>query len=142
MLSVNVGTLLQQTNGTVKTVAIDDIVKSDKDSYVTKGNIKLSKTSRCIIAEADLTVIGILKCSRCLKEFSTVFPVCFTEEYYTKDHLLAIAREANSDDDLEDWFLIDGRNILDFSEAIRQYCITAEPISPKCSENCSSDLIK
>ena len=114
MLTINVGTLLRQAVGTSKVVKIDDKVQSEESFYLLKGECKLTKTNRCIVAEADLVATGTLKCGRCLKEFNTSFPVSFTEEYYTKDHLMAIANEANDEDDLEDWFLIDGRNILDF----------------------------
>jgi|GEM_PF-3308123 len=141
MLSVNVGTLLQQVAGTNKIISINDEVASDEEIFWVKGEVRLTKTNRCVVAEGDLVATGVLRCSRCLQDFSATFPVKFTEEYFTKGHLMAIAHEANDNDDLEDWFLIDGRNILDFTEALRQYCIMAEPISPKCQPNCNINLI-
>lgn len=136
MLSVNVGTLLQQEGGSEKIVTIDDVVESDSDRFSVKGTVRLRKTSRFIVAEANLVATSELTCIRCLNKFTDTFPVEFTDEFYTKGNLIALVREGNKEDDLEDLFTIDGRNILDLSEATRQYVIMAEPLKPICDKNC------
>jgi len=136
MLSVNVGTLLQQESGSKKIVAIDDVVENGNDRFLVKGTVRLCKTNRFIVAEADLVATSELTCMRCLNKFISTFTVKFTDEFYTKDNLIVMAREGNREDDLEDFFTVDGRNILDLSEAIRQYAIMSEPLKPICTENC------
>jgi len=136
MLSVNVGTLLQQEGGSEKIVVVDDVVENGNDRFLVKGAVRLRKTNRFIVAEADLVATSKLTCMRCLNKFTATFTVKFTDEFYTKDNLIAMAREGNKEDDLEDFFTIDGRNILDLGESIRQYAIMSEPLKPICNENC------
>jgi len=98
------------------------------------GSVDLMRTDKGILVSAVLHCTVAARCSRCLGEISYPLTLTFQEEYLptvdasTGESLLLPA-------DL-DAFLIDSHQVLDLTEAVRQYRLTAEPMQPLCRPNC------
>jgi uncharacterized protein len=98
------------------------------------GNVSLLRTGEGILATAHLQVRVAESCSRCLKPASVPLEVDFQEEYLpTVDpdtgSRLAVAEAG-------DGFVIDDRQVLDLTEAVRQYGLAAQPLQALCRPDC------
>src|SRR4030042_1111376 len=98
------------------------------------GSVSLLRTSEGILATAHLQVRVADSCGRCLKPVSVPLEVDFQEEYLpTVDHdtgsRLAVAEAG-------DGFVIDDRQVLDLTEAVRQYGVAVQPLQALCRPDC------
>ena len=98
------------------------------------GSVDLMRTDKGILVSAVLhcTIAG--RCSRCLTDISYPLTLTFQEEYLpTVD---ASTGESLPLPDDPDAFLIDSHQVLDLTEAVRQYWLTTEPMQPLCRPDC------
>jgi len=98
------------------------------------GSVDLMRTDEGILVSATLhcTVAG--RCSRCLTDISYPLTLTFQEEYLpTVDASTGEPLPLPTDSDA---FLIDRHQVLDLTEAVRQYRLTAEPMQPLCKPDC------
>jgi uncharacterized protein len=98
------------------------------------GSVDLMRTDEGILVSATLhgTVAG--RCSRCLTDISYPLTLTFQEEYLpTVDAFTGEPLPLPTDSDA---FLIDRHQVLDLTEAVRQYRLTAEPMQPLCKPDC------
>jgi uncharacterized protein len=99
-----------------------------------KGQVRLTRTNRGILAQGSFQTGIPLDCSRCLKDFVTSLAITIEEEYFpiidvNSGTPLEIPDEPGS-------FTIDEHHILDLREAIRQNALLAIPMKPLCREDC------
>ncbi|MDP2947991.1 MAG: DUF177 domain-containing protein [Chloroflexota bacterium] len=108
----------------------------DEDDSVSDvaGTVEMMRTDKGILVSASLDCRIAGRCSRCLTEISYRLPLTFQEEYLpTVDPL---SEEALPQPDEPDTFLIDGHQVLDLREAVRQYRMLVEPMQPLCQADC------
>jgi len=135
MMQINVSQQLRSPIGTIRNYELDGIVDivGNGDSKV-QGKVKLTKTKDGILAQANLEAEVDLTCSRCLEPFSYHLSLSFEEEYFpTMDIVSGVMLSSPEDPSA---FIIDDHNILDLSEAVRQYGILAIPMKPLCRKEC------
>jgi uncharacterized protein len=98
------------------------------------GSVDFLRTDEGILASATLHCTAAAKCSRCLSDISLPLTITFQEEYLpTVD---ASTGELLPLPDDPDAFLIDRHQVLDLTEAVRQYQLTAEPMKSLCKPEC------
>ena len=126
----NVAQLLKEEIGSTRAYPIGQ----GSDSYNEANCLWLMRTDRGIWASAQLSTLGPSVCSRCLVPFSQSLELSIEEEYYpVADVHTGKPMEVP---DEEGAFVIDDANILDLTEAVRQYRIALGPMKPLCSEGC------
>jgi uncharacterized protein len=133
----DVAALLREPVGPVQTYPLNGEVGSsgeeDPEEKVT-GYVSLLRTERGILVTAHLQVMVAGRCSRCLKAVTLPLAVDFEEEYLpTVDANTGSRSDVTAD---EDSFLIDDRQVLDLSEAVRQYKLAVQPIQTLCRDDC------
>jgi uncharacterized protein len=98
------------------------------------GSVSLLRTSEGILATAHLQVKVDDRCSRCLKPVSVPLEVDFQEEYLPTVDADTGSRLAVAEGG--DGFFIDDRQVLDLSEAVRQYRLAVQPMQALCRADC------
>ena len=138
MLSYNVATLLRSAPGTERRYEIDDfqldIAEDLQLAQPIKGEVRLSRTGRSILARARLNTAIEGTCSRCLKTVVAPIDVEIEEEALPSIDLdtgLPVNREAEPDA-----LRLDDHHELDLEEPIREAISLAEPITLLCREAC------
>jgi uncharacterized protein len=134
-VQINVSQLLKSNIGTVRKYEVDTTVDVDGSERRFQGNIRLMRTDRGILAKGVFQTELTLYCSRCLTGFIHPLTITVEEEYFpTMDVVTGISLPEPDDPGS---FTIDDHNILDLSEAIRQYTLLAVPIKPLCRRDCA-----
>jgi uncharacterized protein len=134
-VQINVSQLLKSSIGTIRNYEVDTTVGVDNEKVEFTGMVRLMKTDRGILMKGNFNTNLFLRCSRCLSDFSDPLKVIIEEEYFPimdvdTGIMLPSPEEPGS-------FTIDDHNIMDISEAIRQYTLMALPIKPLCRQDCS-----
>ncbi|HEY8135671.1 MAG TPA: YceD family protein [Candidatus Limnocylindrales bacterium] len=138
MLSYNVATLLRSAPGTERRYTIEPIELPLYDDLQLAapiaGEVRLSRTSRSILAKASLSTAIEGSCSRCLK--AVVSPISLEIE---EEALPSIDIDTGQpvDDSLEpDALRLDDHHELDLDAPIREAISLAEPIALLCRPDC------
>jgi uncharacterized protein len=98
------------------------------------GSVDLMRTDEGILVSVALQCIIAGRCSRCLTDISYPLTLSFQEEYLpTVDASTGESLPSPPDPDA---FLIDSHQVLDLTEAVRQYRLVAEPMQPLCRPDC------
>ena len=98
------------------------------------GSVDFLRTDEGILVSATLRCTVAARCSRCLSDISFPLTLTFQEEYLpTVDASTGELLPLPADPDA---FLIDKHQVLDLTEAVRQYWLTAEPMQPLCKPDC------
>lgn len=100
-----------------------------------EGRARLMHINEGVLAEVAVGTKVRLTCSRCLSDTEQDVSVRFAEEYRTTVDMATGATIAV--DDQLDKFTLDQHHTLDLTEAVRQYILTAMPLSPLCREDCA-----
>lgn len=130
----------QQLREPVGTVTHYDIRESkplpQRDDFLSEltGSVDLMRTDEGILVSATLHCTVAANCSRCLSDISYPLTLTFQEEYFpTVDASTGELLPLPADSDA---FLIDRHQVLDLTEAVRQYRLMAEPMQPLCKPDC------
>lgn len=135
-MQVNVAQLLKSPIGAERSYPVDELVEINDDDIRVRGDIKLIRTDRGILASANLKTEIEVECSRCLEPFLYPANVRFEEEYFpTIDVISGLSIEIPEEQAVA--FTIDKRHIIDMDEAIREYAILDVPMKPLCREDCA-----
>ena len=128
----NAAQLLKEPIGSSRSHQIDELFGKDGINSI-KGEVTLTRTNRGIIAMGKMVADVSMPCSRCLNLADYQVSFDLADEFLPKPdtHGSPSLTEDN------DSFTIDHNNILDMSEAIRQYVLLAIPIKPLCSPDCA-----
>ena len=135
MLQINVSQLLKSFVGTTRDYMINETVDIAGDGHPVRGELRLLRTHRGILAKGVLQTEVELTCGRCLTPFSQAVSLTMEDEYIPAVDVTSGAPLPATDD--PSTFTIDERHILDLTEAIRQYTLLATPMKPLCRENCA-----
>ena len=136
-MQINVSQMLKEPIGASRDYEIDATIDDKEDNLLipVKGNVKLTRTNRSILAKGKFNVSVKITCARCLEDFDCPLEIVVEEEYFP---VLDIRGEYPEESPEEsDNFIIDEHQILDLTEAIRQYTLLAIPMKPLCSNNCN-----
>jgi len=130
------GQLLREPIGTTVRYDIREkrTLPGDETPTELAGDVTLMRTDKGILVSADVHCAVAARCGRCLSEINYPLALIFQEEYWpTAD---ASTGEMLPPPEDPDAFLIDPHQILDLTEALRQYRVMAEPMQPLCRPNC------
>jgi len=135
-MQINVSQLLREPIGSTRDYPVNEEIDISEggDPHPVRGEIRLLRTQRSILAKCSLSTDIELVCSRCLSPFHHPLSVNFEEEYRpTVDADTGAPLPAPEDSNS---FTIDEHHILDTTEATRQYALTAVPMKPLCRQDC------
>jgi len=135
MIQINVSQLLKAPIGSTRNYRVNEVVNIGGSNSQVYGEVTLLRTDRSILAKGVLHADVELACSRCLNFFNCTLALDIEEEYFPTTDTMAGAILPMRDK--TGFFTIDGRNILDLTEATRQYALMAMPMKPLCNEDCS-----
>ena len=131
-----VAQLLKSGVGATREYDVDDNVWifSESQPERVRGVVSLLRTSNGILARAHLSTNVELECARCLKSYRHLLEFDFEEEYLLVLDIFEQEGLDGADDD--EIFTIDENNILDITDAARQYAILAMPMKALCRYDC------
>jgi uncharacterized protein len=127
-LRINAGFLINQPIGTSREIHIDlpeTRLPPDLDVNNLNGLVRLTRTPKGVLVEADFSAEMKNECVRCLVEFSQTVVMEFSEMY-------AFNKRAVSESGL---ILPDDGNI-DLAPLVREYLLLEIPIRPLCKPDC------
>ena len=134
-MEVNVAQLMKSSIGAERHYNIDEPIDIDGEEVQVKGEVKLVRTDRGILATGLLDAVLTIECSRCLQLFDCPVKINFEEEYFpTLDIVTGLPLE--EPDEQPGYFTIDDHHIIDLDEAIKQYAVLATPMKPLCQADC------
>lgn len=138
MLSYNVASLLRAAPGSAVALPIEvsELVVADDIELAEpiRGEIRLSRTGRSILARGDLQTAIEGQCSRCLRDIVTPLEVHIEEEALPSidiDTGLPVDVAAEPDA-----FRLDDHHELDLTTPVREAISLAEPIVALCRPDC------
>ena len=134
-MQTNVAQLLKAPVGSIRTLPIDDVLTENGVEYHVRGEVTLVRSNISILVQGRLETQAEMTCSRCLKPFTLKITLKIQEEFFPTIDIITGARLPKPVDPGS--FTIDEHHILDLTEAIRQYIITALPMKPLCKEDCA-----
>ena len=132
-----VGQQLREPVGTVTHYEISEskpLPQGEASISELTGSVDLLHTDAGILVSATLHCTVAAKCSRCLSDISYPLTLTFQEEYLPTVNASTGELLPSLGD--PDAFLIDRHQVLDLTEAVRQYWLTAEPMQPFCKPDC------
>ena len=135
MLQINVSQLLKSPIGSTRDYRVDDITEITESESRIQGEVTLIRTDRGILVKGTLQTEVELACSRCLSSFACPLTLHIEEEYFPTTDIMTGAPVLLPDE--PGCFTIDEHNILDLTEAVRQYALLAIPMKPLCQEDCA-----
>ena len=138
MLSYNVATLLRAAPGTERRYEVEPIELDMYDDLrlaaPIAGQVRLSRTTRSILARASLSTAIEASCGRCLKPLVAPISVEIEEEALpTID--IDTGRPLDAADE-PDTLRLDDHHELDLDGPIREAISLAEPIALLCRPDC------
>jgi uncharacterized protein len=100
-----------------------------------RGTLGLLRTDRGLLATVRASAKEATVCSRCAKPIECPISIEFKEEYlpFTDPRTSTRVRTYEG----EECFRIDDDYVLDLTEGLRQYILTAEPLKPLCKPDCA-----
>lgn len=133
----SVSQLLQEPTGATRHYELDD-ARFDIDETLriqpVKGRVRLTRTPKGVLADAEIKGNVELECGRCLTSYQQPLAFDFGEEFFQTVNVNTGARLPKPDED--DVFLIDDTHKLDLGDAMREYALLNLPPAPRCREDC------
>lgn len=138
-MKINVAHLLVEGLGATLYHEIDEPPHAIDEDLVAiapvVGRVKLTRTNRGILADAELSTCLRQQCSRCLEPAQSPVTARFVEEYYPTVDLrtghVVSAPEGGMG------FMLTEAHELDLFEPFRQYVLIELPMKPLCQTNCA-----
>ena len=125
-MHINVKQLLREPSGSVRTYEVAEQVALDDVAHAVCGSVKLFRTNDSLWVTARLEASAPSLCSLCLEEFAQSLDLVIDEETQSPSAFTEAGGERLSIDD----------DVLDLTEAIRQYLEIAPPMKPLCKPGC------
>ncbi len=130
----NVSGLIQDGIGATRQHRVEGTLHIEgREPERVTGSVELLRT-RSVLARVHLAVAEHETCARCLRVLEKDLPIDFEEEFLP-------TLDPHSDGPLRepvdpDAFRFDENNMLDLTEAVRQYREASEEIAPLCRPDC------
>ena len=134
----NVSSLLRESSGSARTFDVDEeFAPVDRASPLSvRGTVRLLRTDQGVWVSAGLETTAACTCSRCLRGFGRPIDIVIEEEFFPQTGPVSgVAVQVPQD--FEDTFRIDPDNMLDLTEAARQYFTLSLPMKPVCRDGCA-----
>jgi len=136
-MRISVSQLLKAPVGTTRDYEVNgtvDVIGDGKDRMV-QGKVNLLRTHRGVLVRGALHTEVQLTCSRCLSLFNHPVTLNIEEEYIPTVDVISGALLSSPEEPGS--FPIDAHQVIDLTEAMRQYAVLATPIKPLCREDCA-----
>ena len=135
-MQINVSQLLKEAIGSVRNYEVNGIVDiaDDNNGKLVQGEVRLTRTNRSILVKGNLYLTVEVSCARCLSLFSCPLVLNIEEEYFPVLDIVSGAPLPSPDEPSS--FTIDEHQVLDLTEAARQYAVMAIPMKPLCHNDC------
>ena len=133
----SVSQLLQEPTGASRRYELDDpqlTVDETLRVHPVKGQVRLTRTPKGVLANVEMRGNIDLECSRCLTQYQQPLALKFSEEYYQTYDVTTGARLPEPDE--EEVFLIDEAHKLDLGDSMREYVLLNLPAAGRCREDC------
>lgn len=134
-MQINVSQQLKAPIGTIRDYEVSGVVDIEGSNNPVQGEVRLTRSDRGILVKGTFNTEVELTCSRCLNLFNCPLTLNIEEEYLPTTDIITGAPLPLPDEPGS--FTIDEHNILDLTEAIRQYAILTIPMKPLCQEDCA-----
>ena len=137
MMMFNVAQLMKQSIGATRHYQVDEAAQpetGDVPAGRVLGSVRLMRTDRGVWVNGRLDTAAVCQCSRCLREYHQ--PVCITidDEFAAQSDGAVIGPWLEGE---EEGFFIGSDQILDITEAVRQYSYLSIPMKPTCGNDCA-----
>ncbi len=135
-MQFKVAQMLKEPVGATRDYVVDeviDILDGSPPSNVT-GNVHMLRTNSGILVRGTLDTEVTLVCSRCLDLCACPLAYGFEEEFIPVLDIYHDTAIPEADD--AETFIIDENQVLDITEAARQYAILTIPLKPLCRPDC------
>lgn len=109
---------------------INDHEKPD----VAHVSLGISKIGNRVLVEGSVKMTTVLKCGRCLKEFTLPLDLNFREEYLPAEGPGAEGEQELTRKELDLSYY--SNDELDLTEIVKEQILLAVPMKPLCSEKC------
>jgi uncharacterized protein len=136
-MDFKVATLLKASSGNKKLESVSSTIKMGRSEFKcdVDGSILLTKTDVGVWVSACLSAKIDRQCGSCLVQYIEPLGLAIEEEYFPLLNL--VTGERNELEGIgEDNFYIGEDNVLDLSDAVRQYTSLHASINSKCKEYC------
>ena len=134
-MQINASQQLKAPIGSTRHYRVNEVIDIGCGDSLLQGEVELMRIDRSLLAKGRLRTDTELTCSRCLTLFSYPLTLNIEEEYFPTTDVVTGASLPLPDD--PGCFTIDENNILDLTEAIRQYALLATPMKPLCRQDCA-----
>ncbi len=132
----NVSQLLRESSGALRDYTVDEaITLADGVKADARGRVTLLRTDQGVWVSAALVSRVVVPCSRCLTEHGQPVHIALEEEFFPRSEARSWAETAEGVQPGEQ-HRIDESQILDLSDAAREYYALGVPMQPVCREEC------
>ncbi len=109
-------------------------IKDDLQKEAAHVTIKVRRLDDRVFFEGSASMSALFVCSRCLREFTSLLKVRFSEEYLPVPE--AVAGAENKLADKEPGFSYYSNDEIEIDGLIREQLLLATPMKPLCKEDC------
>jgi len=134
-MEVNVAQLMKSSIGAERNYEVDESHNIEGEEVQVRGEVKLVRTDRGILATGSLVAILTIDCSRCLQPYKCPVKIQFDEEYLPTIDVIS-GLPLTEPEAQPGYFTISDHHIVNLSEAIKQYAVLAKPMKPLCHAEC------
>jgi uncharacterized protein len=136
-MQMNVSQLLQEPIGATRRQEIDEAadITGDGTRHPVRGECRLLRIQAGVLTSCDLDTEVEINCDRCGTRYRQPLHLKFEEEFVPTIDIHS--GEKLTPPEEPGVFTIDDHHILDVTEAVRQYAITALPLKALCSTTCA-----
>jgi len=134
-MEFNVSQQLKSPVGTARNYDVSGTIEIEGYDAHVRGKVSLMRTDRSILVKGKIVTDSELSCSRCLSSLNCRTEFNVEEEYFPSTDILNGMPLPEPDDPGS--FTIDEHNILDLTEAVRQYTALNRTMKPLCDDDCS-----
>ena len=135
-MQYNVAQLLTEPIGSTRDYSLDETFSGrERLADHAAGRVRFLRTHQGVLATAELDVVALLTCGRCLSEHPLNIQLSIEEEFYPLVDIVT-GRPVSAPQGSEGC-RIDDAHTLALSEVLRQYIITNSPMKPLCRPDCS-----
>ena len=134
----NVAGLLMDSEGSSRQFEIaNEELFTDRHHFTDlSGTVEMLRTDRSVLVSSVITAKADDTCGRCLEPAELTVVMEFEEEFYPVNRDLMDQRPAPVEPQFDPALLIDGRNVLDLTDALAQALAVSAPIAPLCRPDC------
>ena len=137
-MQYNAAGLLKDIVGARRNFAFEneEILTPSENFHEVAGVVRLLRTDRGILAQAEVHGLTHNLCSRCLRDAKVEVEAYLEEEFYPTNYFEGFTGKDENDGIDDPALLIDEDKILNLREPVRQTFVGVTPLAPVCREDC------